>query len=74
MSSFRLEAVALILLCSVILLIAFKLGVIGGGGSGSEKSKSPFNYWLGVWTTILVLAVAIIILIGSFVAPERFHA
>lgn len=54
----RLEALLLLVLCGVILLIAFKTGVIGGGDAGAARRKNPVLFWMGVSTTTLIGFVA----------------
>jgi Mg2+ and Co2+ transporter CorA len=53
--------------------MAAKLSTIGGGGGNFDRDKSPFNYWSGVWFTAALMFVMILVLIGSFVQPDRFH-
>ena len=68
----RANVILVILLGSGVLFIAFKTGFIGGGGAGAYREKNPFNFWLGVITTGIGVIVAMIILIGIFLDPDKF--
>ena len=65
--SLRTQALLLLALCCLVLFIALKLRVIGGGGAGSERDKNPFNFWLGVGTTAFMGVVALALFISTFV-------
>ena len=56
-----------------VLFIAFKWRFIGGGGGGANRDKNPVNFWLGVGITGVFTLIAIVILIGTCLSPERFQ-
>jgi hypothetical protein len=62
----RTGAVVLVLLCAGLLWSAFKLGVIGGGGSAAERDKNPISFWIGVSITATMLVLGIAALISTF--------
>jgi hypothetical protein len=73
MTSEAMKVIGAILILALVLFMAAKLGTIGGGGGSFDRDKSPFNYWVGVWFTAVMMFVMILVLIGSFVQPDRFH-
>jgi hypothetical protein len=56
-----------------ILLFALKWGTIGGGGTGATRDENPFNFWLGAGITAAGVIIAIGLLIGSLVSPNRIR-
>jgi hypothetical protein len=55
-----------------VLFFALKFGTIGGGGAGAERTKNPFNYWLGVGTTavgVIFAAVMLVLMMFGVVHP-----
>jgi hypothetical protein len=64
--------ILVVVLGSGILFFAFKWGFVGGGGAGAYREKNPFNFWLGVIITAACVLIAVIILIGILVQPDKF--
>jgi hypothetical protein len=62
-----------VILGAGVLFVGLKWGTIGGGGVGANRDENPINYWLGISVTALALIVAIIVLIGSVIWPDRFR-
>jgi hypothetical protein len=46
-----------------VLFFALKFGTIGGGGAGAERTKDPFNFWLGVGMTAIGVVFAAVMLV-----------
>lgn len=55
-----------VILGIVVLAIALKLGVIGGGGSGARRDENPYLFWFifGIIAVFTLLAT-ILALAGS---------
>jgi len=53
----KLEALLLVILCGILLLMAFKTGSIGGGGAGADRTENPVLFWMGVPITAFMAIV-----------------
>jgi hypothetical protein len=49
------------LLSAAMLFVALKYGIVGGGGTVTNRTDSPIVYWIGV-------AVVVLIALGSLAA------
>jgi hypothetical protein len=49
------------------LVIAFKIGTIGGGGSGADRNERPMLFWLGISITAVMCVFGIGIFISTLV-------
>jgi hypothetical protein len=62
----KLDAFLVLLIGGWVLFFALRFGFVGGSGVGAYRNKNPFNYWLGVGTTgVLVLVAAIALVLSS---------
>ena len=64
--------ILILLVGGAVLFLALKFGTIGGVGAGAERTKNPFNYWLGVTMTaagVMFAAVTLVLIMFGFVRP-----
>jgi uncharacterized spore protein YtfJ len=65
------DAIGIVVVGGAVLIFALRFGFIGGGGAGAYRTKNPFNFWLGVGTTGVLVFIAVIVLILMSVGVMR---
>jgi hypothetical protein len=54
------------LICAVLLYVALRYGVVGGGGGVSRREEQPVSYWIGIALLSFLTLVALIGLVLPF--------
>jgi len=54
------------LICAVLLYVALRYGVVGGGGGVSRREEQPVSYWIGIALLSFLTLAALIGLVLPF--------